>query len=41
MHHPGFHEQAERPAQPGVDYALVHRMSAQQWERIDDNGRLY
>jgi hypothetical protein len=35
-----FHEQGERPAEPGRDYVLIHRMTPEQWERID-KGRLY
>ena len=41
MDYPGFHEpQTFGPAERNRDYLLIHRMTHEQWQQIDENGRL-
>jgi hypothetical protein len=41
LNYPGFHDLADGPAQLGKEYLVVHRMKAEQWQRIDKKGNLY
>ncbi len=42
MHTPYYIEQNNffNPALPGKDYLVIHYMNPEQWEKIDENGRL-